>query len=90
MPDLELLRSAVTNERAAARMREVFAAQVAPALAAALGPDRAARAAGLVAAQLLGLGLSRYLLRLPGVADPAPSEVVEGLAPAIAATLAAP
>ncbi|MEU9718476.1 hypothetical protein [Streptomyces sp. NPDC047976] len=87
---LVLLRSAVTNERAAARMREVFAAQVAPALAAALGPERAARAAGLVAAQLLGLGLSRYLLRLPGVADLTPAEVVEGLTPALAATLAAP
>ncbi|WP_221890623.1 MULTISPECIES: TetR family transcriptional regulator [Streptomyces] len=87
---LVLLRSAVTNERAAARMREVFAAQVAPALAAALGPERAARAAGLVAAQLLGLGLSRYLLRLPGVADLSPSEVVAGLTPALAATLTAP
>jgi len=31
--------SAVTNEHASARMRQVFAEQVAPALAAALGPD---------------------------------------------------
>ena len=36
---LVLLRSAVTNEHASARMRQVFAEQVAPALAAALGPD---------------------------------------------------
>ncbi|MFJ7592662.1 TetR family transcriptional regulator [Streptomyces sp. NPDC097617] len=84
---LVLLRSAVTNEQAADRMREVFAAQVAPALAAAVGPERAARAAGLVSAQLLGLALTRYLLRLPGVVALTPAEVVEGLAPALAATL---
>ncbi|WP_371619677.1 TetR/AcrR family transcriptional regulator [Streptomyces sp. NBC_00454] len=84
---LVLLRSAVTNEAAAARMREVFATQVAPALAAALGPERARRAAGLVAAQLLGLALARYLLRLPGVTSLTPDEVVAGLSPALEATL---
>jgi hypothetical protein len=56
--------------------------------AAALGPERAARAAGLVAAQLLGLALTRYLLRLPPVASLTPDELVAGLAPALAATLA--
>ncbi|MFE5675057.1 TetR family transcriptional regulator [Streptomyces erythrochromogenes] len=85
---LVLLRSAVTNEQAADRMREVFAAQVAPALAAALGPERAARAAGLVSTQLLGLALTRYLLRLPAVTALGPDDLVAGLAPALAATLA--
>ncbi|MEV0414595.1 TetR family transcriptional regulator [Streptomyces sp. NPDC050448] len=87
---LVLLRSAVTNERAAERMREVFAAQVAPALAAAVGPARAAQAGGLMAAQLLGLGLTRYLLRLPAVTSLTPDAVVAGLTPALAATLADP
>ncbi|MFC9298208.1 TetR family transcriptional regulator [Streptomyces sp. NPDC057011] len=86
---LVLLRSAVTNERAAARMREVFATQVAPALAAALGPERAARVAGPVASQLLGVALTRYLLRLPGVISLTPDELVAGLAPALAATVSA-
>ncbi|MFJ2825596.1 TetR family transcriptional regulator [Streptomyces toxytricini] len=85
---LVLLRSAVTNEQAAARMRGVFATQVAPALAAAIGPERAARTAGLVAAQLLGLALTRYLLALPPVATLPPEDLVNGLAPALAATLA--
>ncbi|MFE2197464.1 TetR/AcrR family transcriptional regulator, partial [Streptomyces amritsarensis] len=85
---LVLLRSAVTHEQAADRMREVFAAQVAPALAAALGPERAARTAGLVSAQLLGLALTRYLLRLPAVTALSPDDLVAGLAPALAATLA--
>lgn len=87
---LVLLRSAVTNEQAAARMRAVFATQVAPALAVALGAERAARVAGLVSAQLLGLALTRYLLRLPGVVSLTPDDLVQGLAPALAATVSAP
>ncbi|MEU2392958.1 TetR family transcriptional regulator [Streptomyces sp. NPDC007369] len=85
---LVLLRSAVTNEQAAERMRRVFAVQVAPALAAAVGAERAARVGGLVAAQLLGLAVTRYLLRIPAVAGLPAEAVVEGLAPALAATLA--
>ncbi|WP_435281284.1 TetR family transcriptional regulator [Streptomyces koelreuteriae] len=84
---LVLLRSAVTNEQAAARMHEIFAAQVAPALAAALGPEAAARRAGLVSAQLLGLGLTRYLLRLPAVTALTRQEIESGLAPAIQSVL---
>jgi len=84
---LVLLRSAVTNERAAARIHDVFAAQVAPALAAAGGPDLAAGRAALVSAQLLGLALTRYLLRLPAVVALTPDQIERSLAPAIAATL---
>lgn len=84
---LVLMRSAVTNDQAAARMHEIFAAQVAPALVTALGPERAARRAGLISAQLLGLGLTRYLLRLPAVTALTRDEIEEGLAPAVAAVL---
>ncbi|MFF3215154.1 TetR family transcriptional regulator [Streptomyces sp. NPDC002886] len=80
---LVLLRSAVTHEAAAARMREVFAAQVAPAL----GPDRGERVAGLVATQLLGLALTRYLLRLPPMAGLSPEEVIAAVSPGVAAVL---
>ena len=84
---LVLLRSAVTNEHAAARMREIFAAQVAPTLAAAVGQELAAKRAGLVSAQLLGLGLTRYLLRLPAVTALSPQEIEDTLTPAIRALL---
>jgi AcrR family transcriptional regulator len=84
---LVLTRSAVTNEHAAARMHDVFTTQVAPALAAAVGPEVAAHSAGLVAAQLLGLALTRYLLRLPAVTALTPDQIERSLAPAIAATL---
>ncbi|MCL2733027.1 MAG: TetR family transcriptional regulator [Actinomycetia bacterium] len=85
---LVLLRSAVTNDQAAARMRDVFARQVAPAVAAALppGPDAPARAA-LVSAQLLGLALTRYLLRLPPVLALTPEQIAELYAPALEAVL---
>ncbi len=87
---LVLLRSAVTNEHAAERMRHVFAEQVAPALATALGHDLALRRAGLVAAQMLGLALTRYLLRLPAVAALSREDVEHALTPAIRATLELP
>lgn len=86
---LVLLRSAVTNEAAAARMREVFATQVAPALAGALGAERGLRVAGLVSTHLLGLALTRYLLRLPPMAALAPEAVIAALTPALEATLLA-
>jgi AcrR family transcriptional regulator len=84
---LVLLRSAVTNPQAAARMQGIFASQVAPALAAAIGPERAARRAGLVSTQLLGLGLTRYLLAIPAVTALSPAEIEESLTPALAALL---
>ncbi|NXY98372.1 TetR/AcrR family transcriptional regulator [Streptomyces sp. BR123] len=85
---LVLLRSAVTNEQAAARVRAVFAGQALPALAAALGPERAAACAGLVVSQLLGLALTRHLLRVPAVTALDRTALVASYAPALRAVLA--
>ena len=63
---MALLRAAVTNQAAAGRMREIFAAQLGPAVLAIAPGDVPARA-GLVATQVLGLVLTRYVLRLPPV-----------------------
>ncbi|WP_439624545.1 TetR/AcrR family transcriptional regulator [Shinella sp.] len=60
------LRSAAVNELAAERLREIFATQVAPAIARIAGPDTPA-VAGLVATQILGLAFTRYVLKLPPV-----------------------
>ena len=83
---LVLLRSAVTNERAALRMHEIFATQVAPALGTALGPQAAA-VAPVLTTQLLGLALTRYLIRLPAVTALAPEQLVDALLPAVEATV---
>lgn len=80
---LVLLRSAVTNEQAAQRIREIFSAQVAPALKGAVD----ARRAGLLSAQLLGLALARYLVRIPAVTALTPADVADLYAPAIDALL---
>jgi AcrR family transcriptional regulator len=62
-----LLRSAASNELAASKLREIFKAQVTPALVHAGGKSSAAERAGLVASQMLGLALCRYVLKLPPV-----------------------
>ena len=78
---LILLRSAVTNEQVAQRLRSVFVEQVVAVLARLGSPDEAERRAALVASQLLGLALTRYLLRLPGIATSAVEDVVADIAP---------
>jgi AcrR family transcriptional regulator len=63
-----LLRSAITNERAAEQLRTVFGAQVAKALAAVVDdPAEAPIRAGLVSTQMLGLALCRHILGFPPV-----------------------
>ena len=73
---LILLRSAVTNEQVVAVL-----ARVAP-------PGEAERRAALVASQLLGLALTRYLLRLPGIATSPVDDVVADIAPNVQRYLA--
>jgi AcrR family transcriptional regulator len=60
-----LLRSAASNENAAAQMREVFLRQVAPAISPYLRKDRVSDRAAMISSQLLGVALCRYVLRLP-------------------------
>jgi len=86
-----LLRAAATNEAAATRMRELFGAQLLPAVIAA-GPDpaEAPRRAGLVATQMLGLALCRFVLRLPPVVAMTPDEAAAWLGPTIQRYLTAP
>ena len=62
-----LLRSAASNEEAATRLREIFLAQVFPAISGAGSPETASVRAGLVATQILGIAMARYVLRLPPV-----------------------
>jgi AcrR family transcriptional regulator len=75
---MALLRAATTNEAAATRMQAIFATQMAPLIASLTGEPRAAAAAraGLVATQVLGLALCRYVLRLPPVVGLKRPEIV--------------
>jgi len=81
---LALLRAAVTHEAAAKRVRAVLGGQVAPVIAVLSGePERAGVRAGLVASQILGMALCRYVLRLPPTVGMSRAEVVAWLGPAV-------
>jgi AcrR family transcriptional regulator len=79
-----LLRVGVTNEAGAARMRAVFAGQILP-LAERFVVTRqdAARRAALVASQVLGMALVRYVLRFGPAADLTRDDVVAWLGPTV-------
>ncbi|MEI9406539.1 TetR family transcriptional regulator [Mesorhizobium argentiipisi] len=78
-----LLRSAASNEFAAEKVRDVFANQVRPVVAAFGDPADAGRRAGLVASQLLGLATCRYLLRLPPVVALSQDEIIKNVGPVL-------
>jgi len=78
-----LLRSASTNPMAAERMREVFETQIAAFIGRVTGAADAAYRAGLVSTQLLGLALTRYILRLPPMAEAEVDDLVRDIGPVI-------
>ncbi|MEU4677252.1 TetR family transcriptional regulator [Micromonospora sp. NPDC023737] len=79
-----LLRAASTNPGAAERMRAIFADQITAAVAAFdTDPAAAARRAGLVAAQTLGLAFTRYIVQLPPIVTMTPEELIAWVAPTL-------
>ncbi|MGJ7415462.1 TetR family transcriptional regulator [Streptomyces cinereoruber] len=79
-----LLRVGVTNTAGAERMQAIFEEQLGP-ITAGVCPDPAeapARAA-LVASQILGMALTRYVLRLPPAVAMSRREVVAWLGPTV-------
>jgi AcrR family transcriptional regulator len=77
-----LLRSATTNDEAVARMHQIFLGQLEP-MVAKLTPEGAAVRAGLIATQILGLALCRYVLRLPPVVGMSRDEIVAWYGPTV-------
>jgi AcrR family transcriptional regulator len=84
-----LLRTAVTNEVAADRMREVFAGQLAPTLRK-LAIDEPAVRAGLVATQALGFALCRYILEFAPIVNLPAEDAIAWLGPTLTRYLTAP
>jgi AcrR family transcriptional regulator len=77
-----LLRSSTTNAEAAQRMQQIFAAQLLPEIVK-VNAAEPARSAGLIATQMLGLALCRYVLKLPPVVAMSRDEVVAWLGPTV-------
>jgi AcrR family transcriptional regulator len=86
---LALLRTAMTSEAAAARLREMFAAQAAPRLAA-VTPDHADERAGLLGAFLIGIATTRTILAMPRIAAMTPAQLTGWAAPVIRQILTGP
>jgi AcrR family transcriptional regulator len=86
-----LLRTAPTNQAASERMREIFAQQVRPGIGSLLGGGTdGARRAGLVASQLIGLALCRYVLRLEPIVSQDPQQLIADIAETLQRYLTGP
>jgi AcrR family transcriptional regulator len=78
-----LLRSSATNSEAAQRMGEIFGAQLLPLVVGLAPASESATRAGLIATQILGMALCRFVLRLPPVVEMTRDEVVDWVGPTI-------
>jgi AcrR family transcriptional regulator len=86
-----LLRVGATTQAGAERTQEIFREEVMPvAFGVCPDPEQAPARAALCATQLLGLALTRYVLRLPPVVALAREEIVAWLAPTLQRYLTAP
>jgi AcrR family transcriptional regulator len=88
-PLLAVVRSAVTSERAADRLRTLVGARLLADVAPRLGPDGEVRA-GITAAHLMGIAMARYVLRVEPVASLDREVLVTVCAPVIQAYLTGP
>jgi len=78
-----LLRSAASNEAAAEHMREIFRTQVLATIRK-VNPGRgASQRAALVASQLLGVALCRYIIKLPPIVNMPPENLASAIGPTI-------
>jgi AcrR family transcriptional regulator len=82
-PLLGLIRSVVGNEDAAALLREFVTREVLGRIARALELDRPQLRAALVASQLVGLAMIRYVVRVEPLASASTGEVVAWLGPTL-------
>jgi AcrR family transcriptional regulator len=85
---LALIRSAVSNEKAATMLREFLTAELLSSLAAISDFPNAPLRASLVAAQLIGIAMLRHVVRVEPIAKASPDEIVALVAPVIERYLA--
>ncbi|MFF3919062.1 TetR family transcriptional regulator [Streptomyces sp. NPDC001852] len=86
-----VLRVGATNPAGAERMQGIFRDQLLPlAEQVCPDPDQAPARAALCATQLLGLALTRYVLRLPAARELPHEELLAWLGPTVQRYLTAP
>jgi AcrR family transcriptional regulator len=82
-PMLAMLRSAVSHEDSAAQLRDLLLRVILRPLAHGAGGDQPDRRAALLASQVVGLAMTRYVLKLEPIASASPDQ----LAPVMGKTL---
>jgi AcrR family transcriptional regulator len=86
-----MLRVGATNQGGAERMQEIFRDQLLPAVRQVCpDPEQVPARAALCAAQVLGLALTRYVLRFPPAVALSREEVVAWIGPTLQRYLTAP
>lgn len=80
---LALLRSATSNEQAAAMLREFLSEAILGPVARAAGHDRPELRASLVGSQMMGLAFARYVLRLEPLATAEPNTIASAIGPTV-------
>jgi AcrR family transcriptional regulator len=89
-PLLAIVRSAVNNESAAAVFRRLVAAQLLRRIAGRLDLPDAELRAELAAAQLVGVAMLRYVIKVEPLASADVERIVERVAPVVQGHLTAP
>ncbi|HJX42507.1 MAG TPA: TetR family transcriptional regulator [Geodermatophilus sp.] len=85
-----LMRSCLTHPEANRTLRDDVMCSVAAGVADRIGGEDAELRAGLLAACVMGLGLSRYLLQIPAVAGASRADIERLLEPALRALIDPP
>ena len=89
-PLAALLRSVAGSEAAARMMREFVDRAIVGRVVEVITPDRAELRAALVASQLIGLAMTRYVVRLEPLASTPRADVVASVAPTLQRYLTGP
>ncbi|MCX4916171.1 MULTISPECIES: TetR/AcrR family transcriptional regulator [unclassified Streptomyces] len=89
-PLLAIVRSAVNNDTAAAVFRRLVAAQLLRRIAARLDTPDAELRAELAAAQLVGVAMLRYVIKVEPLASADVERIVTGVAPVVQGHLTNP
>jgi AcrR family transcriptional regulator len=82
-PLLALIRSAVTDEQAAAMLREFITEEVLGPIARRVGSPDARLRATLAGSQLIGLAVARYIIRVEPLASTPSAEVAAAVGPTV-------
>ena len=80
---IALVRSAVSNDKAASMLREFLTAQLLPVIAGRTDQPDAQLRASLVAAQLIGIAMLRHVIKAEPLVKATPDEIVALVAPVI-------